>query len=638
MVSMPASPLYDRLTDVSKLDYSDPDAGMISKVQSQITSIRESCTTFTQNTGLQGATQAAMTQWVADFHAKLDALEARLQAVSSAHTEARAAMTTAKSTHGTLSPELLHPSDYAAARHLAGGEPNAAEIQREYLENLAVQRNTQREAAAQAALDTMNSGVHSASSGFSQEAADANAAKNSGGAPDNNGSAGNNGPTGRGPSGRATAPSAATEGPIAGVTTLPSVSPSSSVLAGVDVTTMPVGGYMTADGPVGGHIPAPVTDANDPRWRDDYDPFGQSSRSKNLAITGGALSTGGVLAGLGRMSSMTTSVGSSMGALASRAASSQFGTVPAGGQLAPSTSARLSSSNMVSRVLNDLERGALTPRGTAQAGNWGNAARVANAGAPPATGAARTGSGFPRGIGAPGATGTAGAGASAQGGAASTNRAATMSARARAAASIRPAGGAATGTTGTTAAATKGGATGAKGTAASASRTGTAGAKGTAGTAKGTSAAAGARTAGVGPRGATTAQGAASASTRGGAPSAKGGAAASAKGAASAAKAGSSSASTGVKGSAATAGGNAAAGASAGRAASSAMGRGALGGVPAATASKEEKERAKRQALAGFKAVRVDGVEEQVPVAAGLSAGSAAALKPVAARDQGDQW
>ena len=631
MVSMPASPLYDRLTKVSQLDYSDPDAGMISKVQSQITSIRESCTTFTQNTGLQGATQAAMTQWVADFHAKLDALEARLQAVSTAHTEARAAMTTAKSTHGTLSPELLHPSDYAAARHLAGGEPNADEIQREYLENLAVQRNTQREAAAQAALDTMNSGVRSASSGFSQEAADANAAKNSGGAPDNNGSAGNNGPAGRGPSGREAAPSAATGGPIAGVTTLPSVSPSSSVLAGVDVTTMPVGGYMTADGPVGGHIPAPVTDANDPRWRDDYDPFGQSSRSKNLAITGGALSTGGVLAGLGRMSSMTTSVGSSMGALASRAASSQFGTVPAGGQLAPSTSARLSSSNMVSRVLNDLERGALTPRGTAQAGNWGNAARVANAGAPPATGAARTGSGFPRGIGAPGATGTAGAGTSAQGGAASTSRAATMSARARAAASIRPAGGATTGATGATGAATKGGATGAKGT--------TSAAKGAAGTtAKGTSAAAGTRTAGVGPRGTTTAQGAASASARGGASSAKGGATASSKGAVSAAKAGSSSASTGVKGSGATAGGNAAAGASAGRAASSAMGRGALGGVPAATASKEEKERAKRQALAGFKAVRVDGVEEQVPVAAGLSAGSAAALKPVAARDQGDQW
>lgn len=632
---MPASPLYDRLTEVAQLDYSDPDSGMITNIQTQITSLREACTTFSQNLGVQGATRAALEQRVSDLQTQLDVLETRLQTVNNAHTEARAAMTTAKTTHGTLSPVLLTARDRKMAEMAYSREsPTFAKDVEDHLRSLAVQRNTQREAAAQAALDTMNADVTTASSGFTKEAAEAKAV----GAPSTDSSP-EQSPSGRNyPSIPSGGRSGSTDGPIAGVTTLPSVVPSSSVLAGVDVTTMPIGGYMTADGPVGGYVPAPVTDANDPRWHSDDDITGVSSRSRNLAISGGALSTGGVLAGLGRMSSMTTSVGSSMGALASRAASSQFGTVPAGGKLAPSTSARLSSSNVVSRVLNDLERGAITPRGTAQAGNWGNAARSFNTGAPPANGAARTGSGFPRGIGAPGATGAAGAGASAQGGAASTNRAATMSARARAAASIRPAGGAATGTTGTTAAATKGGATGAKGTAASASRTGTAGAKGTAGTAKGTSAAAGARTAGVGPRGATTAQGTASTSTRGGAPSAKGGAAASAKGAASAAKAGSSSASTGVKGSAATAGGNAAAGASAGRAASSAMGRGAFGGVPAATASKEEKERAKRQALAGFKAVRVDGVEEQVPVAAGLSAGSAAALKPVAARDQGDQW
>lgn len=632
---MPASPLYDRLTEVAQLDYSDPDSGMITNIQTQITSLREACTTFSQNLGVQGATRAALEQRVSDLQTQLDVLETRLQTVNNAHTEARAAMTTAKTTHGTLSPVLLTARDRKMAEMAYSREsPTFAKDVEDHLRSLAVQRNTQREAAAQAALDTMNADVTTASSGFTKEAAEAKAV----GAPSTDSSP-EQSPSGRNyPSIPSGGRSGSTDGPIAGVTTLPSVVPSSSVLAGVDVTTMPIGGYMTADGPVGGYVPAPVTDANDPRWHSDDDITGVSSRSRNLAISGGALSTGGVLAGLGRMSSMTTSVGSSMGALASRAASSQFGTVPAGGKLAPSTSARLSSSNVVSRVLNDLERGAITPRGTAQAGNWGNAARSFNTGAPPAAGAARTGSGFPRGIGAPGATGTAGAGTSAQGGAASTNRAATMSARARAAASIRPAGGAATGTTGTTAAATKGGATGAKGTTASASRTGTAGAKGTAGTAKGTSAAAGAQTAGVGPRGATTAQGAASASARGGASSAKGGAAASAKGAASAAKAGSSSASTGVKGGAATAGGNAAAGASAGRAASSAMGRGALGGIPAATASKEEKERAKRQALAGFKAVRVDGVEEQVPVAAGLSAGSAAALKPVAARDQGDQW
>ena len=635
MDSMPASPLYDRLTEVAQLDYSDPDSGMITNIQTQITSLREACTTFSQNLGVQGATRAALEQRVSDLQTQLDVLETRLQTVNNAHTEARAAMTTAKTTHGTLSPVLLTARDRKMAEMAYSREsPTFAKDVEDHLRSLAVQRNTQREAAAQAALDTMNADVTTASSGFTKEAAEAKAV----GAPSTDSSP-EQSPSGRNyPSIPSGGRSGSTDGPIAGVTTLPSVVPSSSVLAGVDVTTMPIGGYMTADGPVGGYVPAPVTDANDPRWHSDDDITGVSSRSRNLAISGGALSTGGVLAGLGRMSSMTTSVGSSMGALASRAASSQFGTVPAGGKLAPSTSARLSSSNVVSRVLNDLERGAITPRGTAQAGNWGNAARSFNTGAPPAAGAARTGSGFPRGIGAPGATGTAGAGASAQGGTASTNRAATMSARARAAASIRPAGGATTGTTGTTAAATKGGATGAKGTAASASRTGTAGAKGAAGTAKGTSSAAGARTAGVGPRGATTAQGAASTSTRGGASSAKGGATASAKGAASAAKAGSSSASTGVKGSAATAGGNAAAGASAGRAASSTMGRGALGGIPAATASKEEKERAKRQALAGFKAVRVDGVEEQVPVAAGLSAGSAAALKPVAARDQGDQW
>ena len=624
---MPASPLYDRLTDVAQLDYSDPDSGMITNIQTQITSLREACTTFSQNLGVQGATRAALEQRVSDLQTQLDVLETRLQTVNNAHTEARAAMTTAKTTHGTLSPVLLTARDRKMAEMAYSREsPTFAKDVEDHLRSLAVQRNTQREAAAQAALDTMNADVTTASSGFTKEAAEAKAL----GAPSTDSSP-EQSPSGRNyPSIPSGGRSGSTDGPIAGVTTLPSVVPSSSVLAGVDVTTMPIGGYMTADGPVGGYVPAPVTDANDPRWHSDDDITGVSSRSRNLAISGGALSTGGVLAGLGRMSSMTTSVGSSMGALASRAASSQFGTVPAGGKLAPSTSARLSSSNVVSRVLNDLERGAITPRGTAQAGNWGNAARSFNTGAPPANGAARTGSGFPRGIGAPGATGTAGAGTSAQGSAASTNRAATMSARARAAASIRPAGGATTGTTGTTAAATKGGATGAKGT--------TGAAKGAAGSAKGTSAAAGTRTAGVGPRGTTTAQGAATTSARGGASSAKGGAAASAKGGVSAAKAGSSSSSTGVKGGAATAGGNAAAGASAGRAASSAMGRGAFGGVPAATASKEEKERAKRQALAGFKAVRVDGVEEQVPVAAGLSAGSAATLKPVAARDQGDQW
>ena len=631
---------YDRLTKVARLDYSDQDASLLNDLKAQLASLKTACASFSGNTGVEGATHAAMTSKVSDFEASIANLEGRVGTMEAAHTQARQAMQEAKSVQGTLSTQLSHPSDQAAAQVMFQGQPNEAALQNEYIQNMIAQRNAQREAQAKAALDAMNGEVSSAAAGFSGVSSNGDGDSNGGGS----------GPTGStGTSLDAQIPRMATQGspayvaggantgaPIAGLEVLPSVSPSSSVLAGVDVTTMPVGGYMTADGPVGGHVPAPVTDANDPRWKPDYNPFSTSSQSKDLAIAGGALTTGGTLAGLGRMATSATSIASSMGGFASRAATSQFGTVPAGGALAPSTSARLSSSNAISSAMNDLERGALTPRGTAQAGNWGNAARMANPGTP-ASAAARAG-GFPRGMGAPGAYGSGATTGTGAGTSSTASNASTMSARARAAASIRPAGGATTGTTGSTAAATKGGATGAKGTAASASRTGTAGAKGAAGTAKGTSTAAGARTAGVGPRGATTAQGAASTSARGGASSAKGGAAASAKGAASAAKAGSSSASTGVKGGAATAGGNAAAGASAGRAASSAMGRGALGGIPAATASKEEKERAKRQALAGFKAVRVDGVEEQVPVAAGLSAGSAAALKPVAARDQGDQW
>ena len=83
---MPASPLYDRLTDVAQLDYSDPDAGMITNIQTQITSLREACTTFSQNLGVQGATRAALEQRVSDLQTQLDVLETRHQTVNNAHT------------------------------------------------------------------------------------------------------------------------------------------------------------------------------------------------------------------------------------------------------------------------------------------------------------------------------------------------------------------------------------------------------------------------------------------------------------------------------------------------------------------------------------------------------------------------
>lgn len=630
---------YDRLTKVARLDYSDEDASLLNDLKAQLASLKTACTTFSGNTGVEGATHAAMTSKVSDFEASIANLEGRVETMETAHTQARQAMQEAKSVQGTLSTQLLHPSDQAAAQVIAQGQPNEAAIQNEYIQNMMAQRNAQREAQAKAALDAMNGQVTSAAAGFSGDSGNGDG--------DSNG--GDSGPTGRtGTSLGAQIPRMATQdsaaygagtantgAPIAGLEVLPSVSPSSSVLAGVDVTTMPVGGYMTPDGPAGGHIPAPVTDADDPRWKPDYNPFSTSSHSKDLAIAGGALTTGGTLAGLGRMATSATSIASSMGGFASRAATSQFGTVPAGGALAPSTSARLSSSNAISSAMNDLERGALTPRGTAQAGNWGNAARMANPGTPAST-AARAG-GFPRGMGAPGAYGSGATAGTGAGTSSTASNASTMSARARAAASIRPAG--ATGTTATGAPA-NGAAAGARGAASSA-------AKGSASVKAGTgsqsaansarSASASAARAGVGARPGvmgTTAGAASSSSSTAKGSATKG---ASAK-AASSTKA--SSAGTGAA-RGASSNGNVSGGASsaAARGASAAAARGPIGaGAVAAAASKEEKDKAKRRALSGLKAVRVEGVEEKAPAAAGLSAGNAESLKPVAVADQDDRW
>lgn len=632
---------YDRLTKVARLDYSDEDASLLNDLKAQLASLKTACASFSGNTGVEGATHAAMTSKVSDFEASIANLEGRVETMETAHTQARQAMQEAKSVQGTLSTQLLHPSDQAAAQVIAQGQPNEAAIQNEYIQNMMAQRNAQREAQAKAALDAMNGQVTSAAAGFSGDSSNGDGDSNGGGGSSSGDAgvagAGSHGGAQYAAGGSAGVGSAGSGAPIAGLEVLPSVSPSSSVLAGVDVTTMPVGGYMTPDGPAGGHIPAPVTDADDPRWKPDYNPFSTSSHSKDLAIAGGALTTGGTLAGLGRMATSATSIAGSMGGFASRAATSQFGTVPAGGALAPSTSARLSSSNAISSAMNDLERGALTPRGTAQAGNWGNAARMANPGTPAST-AARAG-GFPRGMGAPGAYGSGATAGTGAGTSSTASNASTMSARARAAASIRPAG--ATGTTATGAPA-NGAAAGARGAASSA-------AKGSASVKAGTSsqsaansarsASASAARAGVGARPGVmgTTAGAASSSSSTAKGSSTKGASASAK-AASSTKA--SSAGTGAARSASS-NGNVSGGASsaAARGASAATARGPIGtGAVAGAASKEEKDKAKRRALSGLKAVRVEGVEEKAPAAAGLSAGNAESLKPVAVADQDDRW
>ena len=128
---MPASPLYDRLTDVAQLDYSDPDAGMITNIQTQITSLREACTTFSQNLGVQGATRAALEQRVSDLQPQLDVLETRLQTVNNAHTEDNTRDAQSRPSHRTRSQDgrnglLTRISDICKRRRRSPSESRSA--------------------------------------------------------------------------------------------------------------------------------------------------------------------------------------------------------------------------------------------------------------------------------------------------------------------------------------------------------------------------------------------------------------------------------------------------------------------------------------------------------------------------------
>ncbi len=70
-----------------------------------------------------------------------------------------------------------------------------------------------------------------------------------------------------------------------------------------DALKYPIGGKVTPDGPVGGYIPAPVTDIDDPRWRSDFSHpalGGTPNPTKASGIVGGLVGSGaGALAARG---------------------------------------------------------------------------------------------------------------------------------------------------------------------------------------------------------------------------------------------------------------------------------------------------------------------------------------------------
>ena len=102
-------------------------------------------------------------------------------------------------------------------------------------------------------------------------------------------------------------------------------------LARYDLTTTPVNQRMTPNGPVGGHMPADVSNVNDPAWRAVPSAAGGGARiaggvlvaGSAAGAAGAALSYGGGFAGIGGLASGAS--GSALRAVA-----------PAGGVLRPS--------------------------------------------------------------------------------------------------------------------------------------------------------------------------------------------------------------------------------------------------------------------------------------------------------------
>ena len=104
-------------------------------------------------------------------------------------------------------------------------------------------------------------------------------------------------------------------------------------LSGIDLTTTPIDQRLTPNGPVGGHMPADVLNANDPAWRATPSVGGGAAR-----IAGGTL-VAGTAAGVGGVAAARGGGGfSGIGGLATGSGGSALRSVaPAGGVLRPSS-------------------------------------------------------------------------------------------------------------------------------------------------------------------------------------------------------------------------------------------------------------------------------------------------------------
>ena len=314
------SPYYDRLRNVSELiSFFDGIFDTINQQQVKfaLEKARTLVTDVKKNPGLTGKVGEMIDKQLGSYLSAYDLHEKNIKHLEESHDAARKAIADAGETFRNLSPELLSP--------LESGIKNVTEKVEwagvlmpvdKYLEGVSQQNNLKREELSKKALDVMATslkGNRPEVKPYQEDATDTQ--KNwqkggnesgGGGSIPGGGGAGLISGVGVGGAGAAAAAKYASglhsgaDG-IMRTTSGGGVGSFKDAQWPQDALKYPINSRMTADGPVGGYLPADVGNANDPRWRSDYShPAIGSAGEPKAGIAGGMLTPGiGAIAGGG---------------------------------------------------------------------------------------------------------------------------------------------------------------------------------------------------------------------------------------------------------------------------------------------------------------------------------------------------
>ncbi len=362
---MVSTPYYNRLQDVANLseDGLDDLIGYMILVKANLEKARDMVSKVKENPGISGEVKRSIEKRLNEDIASFDRNENDLNKLRENHKQAREAIAKATEVYKSLSPDLLSPVESGLLN--VTKEVNWMGVLmpvEKYLEGVEQQKNQERELLALQTLNTMNDELKRKSgsiadpyfnNGTSNSDSDMS---NSGGSgsgngthgPGQGGGAGGQGSHGGGSGAAGSLPAGAGVGAAVGAgAAAPAISrllkpapgqggiirqpspgvgsgqgrgvtpghASPGVGAGVggsgsekprwpeDALKYPIGGKVTPDGPVGGYIPAPVADIDDPRWRSDFSHpalGGTPNPTKASGIVGGLVGSGaGALAARG---------------------------------------------------------------------------------------------------------------------------------------------------------------------------------------------------------------------------------------------------------------------------------------------------------------------------------------------------